>query len=70
MDGSCIWVSEGSVGKTASQVSKVICKHLQDCIYVKEQCAENKREASKHATITTRGFAQGPWARERICTLR
>lgn len=58
------------MGRTASQVYKVIHKHLQDCTYVKEKCTENKRETSEHATITSRGFAQGPWARERIRTLR
>lgn len=37
MDGSYIQVSEGSRGKTASQVYEVIYKHLQDWIMYREQ---------------------------------
>lgn len=37
LDGSYIPVSEGSMNKTrASQIYKVIYKHLEDCTYVKE----------------------------------
>lgn len=51
LDGSYIWVSDGSVSKVAaSQVYKVIYKHLQDCTCVKElDNVQTKGKPQKHA---------------------